>query len=154
MLRHLATWSICLVAMLVLAAVASDANECVPELPYASSSISVQVWDRLCGTVPRAEVTVVDGRGKAVKFGLTDDTGYLSLSGVAPGEYQVVVATNGFPSFQRRVSLRRLSEFPGRTLLIALGLANDCHHSCTGPERGARKVGPGCLFGRGCPTSG
>ncbi len=136
---------------LPFAVVGGYANECVPELPYATSSVAVQVWDRQCGMVPRAEVSVVDGRGGSVASGRTDDSGYLLLAGVPSGEYQILVSTNAFPIFSRRVRVRRSSEFPGQTLLIALGVGGECHQSCTGAAGGPRRIGPRCLFRRSCP---
>ena len=58
--------------------------------------VAVTVTDPAGAVVSNADVTLTDHTGKKKKAGRTDNTGFLFLTGLAPGEYALEVHAQGF----------------------------------------------------------
>ena len=82
-----------MLAILVLLLFGSVTQNCLAQF---NSSVGGTVTDQTGALVPGAEVTLHSVQTNIDRRDTTEATGYFRFNGVGPGDYQVIVAANGF----------------------------------------------------------
>jgi Carboxypeptidase regulatory-like domain len=83
-----------------------------------TAQMSVTVLDPQGAVVSGARIVLLGNHEKKRFVGLTGSTGFASISGISPGSYELQIASPGFKTYKKRVTLG--SDVQPPTLQVAL----------------------------------